>query len=452
MSAELTASVRTVIHLAEYFAELKQNAAVLADSSNAVGRGFFSAAEDEQVEALLVSYWQSRSALFDLIGECRDFAERQTGERETAFLVGFAAALILVDAARFLRDKTENQPVIRRKLNQPVPTFNIPGGTYDTIQRSLLSARHAWHLYHALRYFDENETRLREFVRARGLTDVLAVIDRLRQRINVRLEQFARSRLRTRGDQILRKVGRTLFQRALYGLQKSVSSMMADVYVRSGHQPCLPDAIVAQLERIVQPGDVFVVRKEYAVTNYFLPGFWPHAALYLGRSSDLEQLGIGNEDTVRSRRSLCRSAAGYEERHVIEAMKDGVLVRSWSSPLRSDSVLILRPRLSPQQCAAGILRALAHESKRYDFDFNFARSDRLVCTEVIYRAYDGIGNLTFPLTIRAGRPTLSGADLVQMACDASGFDAVALYAARCGPRLRHNESLLPLIREIVANA
>ncbi len=154
MSTELEAGVRTVVHLAEYFAELKQKAQALTDSIDAVGRGFFSAGEDEQVQALLVSYWQSRSALFDLISECRDFADRQPGERETAFLVGYAAALILVDAARFLRDKTKDQPVIRRKLNQPVPTFNIPGGTYDTTQRSLLSARHAWHLYHALRYFD----------------------------------------------------------------------------------------------------------------------------------------------------------------------------------------------------------------------------------------------------------------------------------------------------------
>ena len=132
-------------------------------------------------------------------------------------------------------------------------------------------------------------------------------------------------------------------------------------------------------------------------------------------------------------------------------MKDGVLVRSWYSPLRSDSVLILRPRLSSEQCATGIVRALAHESKRYDFDFNFARSDRLVCTEVVYRAYDGLGNLTFPLKIRAGRPTLSGADLVQMACEGSGFDAVALYASQCGPRLRHSENILPLIHEILGD-
>ena len=33
---------------------------------------------------------------------------------------------------------------------------------------------------------------------------------------------------------------------------------------------------------VCRPGDVLVVRKEYAATNYFLPGYWPHAALVIG--------------------------------------------------------------------------------------------------------------------------------------------------------------------------
>jgi hypothetical protein len=63
-----------------------------------------------------------------------------------------------------------------------------------------------------------------------------------------------------------------LFGRALYGLQKLASSMVSGVYVRSGHTPGLPEPQRTELLGHLLPGDVLVVRKEYAVTNYCLPG------------------------------------------------------------------------------------------------------------------------------------------------------------------------------------
>jgi hypothetical protein len=58
-------------------------------------------------------------------------------------------------------------------------------------------------------------------------------------------------------------------------------------------------------------------------------------------------------------------------------------------------------------------RAASHEGKGYNFDFDFLRSDRLVCTELVYRAFDGIGNVTIPLSERAGRPKLFAEDLLR---------------------------------------
>ncbi len=77
---------------------------------------------------------------------------------------------------------------------------------------------------------------------------------------------------------------------------------------------------------------------------------------------------------------------------------------------------------------AALGRVLAHEGKDYDFDFDFSRSDRLVCTEVVYRAFDGIGGMQLPLTIRAGRPTLSGGDLIALTLQGdTGWTLVAAY-------------------------
>ena len=80
-------------------------------------------------------------------------------------------------------------------------------------------------------------------------------------------------------------------------------------------------------------------------------------------------------------------------------------------------------------------RAFFHEGKDYDFSFDFTRSDRMVCTEVIYRALDGLEGTTFPLTLRAGRLTLAAADLVGMARRGETFQAVAAYVPMQSPQL-----------------
>jgi len=47
---------------------------------------------------------------------------------------------------------------------------------------------------------------------------------------------------------------------------------------------------------------------------------------------------------------------------------------------------------------------------------------------VVYRSYEGIGDVQFELTRRAGRWTLSAEDLLAMALERRHFEPVAVYA------------------------
>ncbi|MEE8462584.1 MAG: hypothetical protein V3S50_10725, partial [Acidobacteriota bacterium] len=53
--------------------------------------------------------------------------------------------------------------------------------------------------------------------------------------------------------------------------------------------------------------------------------------------------------------------------------------------------------------------------KPYDFEFDFFSTDRLVCSEVCFRAYDGM--FTLPLTNILGRLTLPVNTFVQVHAD-----------------------------------
>jgi len=104
-----------------------------------------------------------------------------------------------------------------------------------------------------------------------------------------------------------------------------------------------------------------------------------------------------------------------------------VRFRPLSETLAVDTLVILRPELASTTISNAIERAVVHEGKQYNFDFDFFTSDRMVCTEVIYRAYDGLGELSFPLQERAGRKTLSAEDLLDFALDAGAFEPVAIF-------------------------
>lgn len=429
MSAdELSRGAVTVSHLSEHFNSLKKRANALIESFQASRRGYFTPSEDEQTRHLLVSYWQSRNALFELVNSFHKVDRFDKEEQPLALLVAYTGALVLVDVARFLREKFHDRPVVRAKLNEPEPYFGIPEGTYDLVQKSLTSPVHAWHLYHASTYITrhrgELEAKTRHSPELHGLLDI---IDQLQDRLDVAVDRYVLVRTRVQASSIGRSIAQDLLGRALYGLQKCVSRLIADRYVKSGHQPALPPHVEEELEHRMLPGDVIVVRKEHAFTNYFLPGYWPHAALYLGSLEQMRQLNIQKHQNVNSHWKNVESVDPNRSTRVLESMKDGVRIRSLSNPFHSDAIAIIRPNLNMSDIAEAISRGFFHANKPYDFDFDFSRSDRLVCTEVVYRSFAGIGGIEFELTRRAGRLTLAAEDLLQMAVDKNGFTPIAVF-------------------------
>jgi hypothetical protein len=388
-----------------------------------------------------------RSALLETVFFYRDNMPVEEERRREAFLVAFAAVLVLIDAARFLREQFHHRHTIRAKLNEAEPRFGIPSRVYETVQASLTNPRHVWHLYHAVQYWKLNQADLRELASQPLFGALLAICDRLEHRLRATAEQLAVARMRYRTRQLWNAVTADLVLRAIYGLQKAAGLIISERYVRPGHRPGLPLAVVGQLRELLAPGDVLITRKEHALTNYFLPGFWPHAALFLGTSQHLVELGLESHPAVVPRWGRLAAGDGDEPRRVLEAMKDGVLIRSLRSPTSVDAVAVLRPQLGKEEIAEALARGLAHEGKSYDFDFDFTRSDRLVCTEVVYRAYEGIGALRFQLSRRAGRQTLSAEDLIQMALDRAGFAPLAAFCPDHGSELCVGQAAEAVLRQ-----
>ncbi|MDH5620158.1 MAG: YiiX/YebB-like N1pC/P60 family cysteine hydrolase, partial [Gammaproteobacteria bacterium] len=136
---------------------------------------------------------------------------------------------------------------------------------------------------------------------------------------------------------------------------------------------------------------------------------------------------------------------------VLESRKDGVLLRPLSETLLVDAFVVLRPVLSAGNIRRAVERALLHEGKKYNFDFNFFNSDRVVCTELVYRAFDGLEDIEFTLTERAGRKTLSAEDLLDYALETKSFTPVAIFGVTgCEDAVLYGDGVPQALRESYA--
>jgi hypothetical protein len=463
-SEQLAAEARTVAHADEYLRDLKSQATSIFDPAAAAARGHITPSTEVQIRQLQFSYWKTRNALYELVyGIWRDI-ERLDRATPEQFLIALAAASLLVDAARFLRENFHHIHVVRRKLDEPDIVHGIPPRMYDEVQKSLTSPYHAWYLWQATRYYDKHRDRFLEAASEHGLESMVAIIDRLRDRLRPSLPMYLRTRMRVRGRRAARRIGRDVLGRGVYALQEALGRGMARVYVRPRHAPSLPRDIRARVVQLLRPGDVIVVRKEFAVTNYFLPGYWPHAALFLGTVDDLRALGLTDNEHVSSRLPQIAAATpetavlhhdaghawseGLPHPCVLEAIKDGVRIRSVNSALNSDSIVVLRPLMETADIARAISHGLMHEGKPYDFDFDFCYSHRLVCTEVVYRAYEGVAGVQFDLRRHVGRFALASGDLLRLALSGRHFQVQAAYVPMRSPRVETGAAAAEIVRRV----
>ncbi len=209
----------------------------------------------------------------------------------------------------------------------------------------------------------------------------------------------------------LRERVRSDAYKPVFAVQSLVSEWIGDAKIVN-RPPFISVTQIEEMEELLEPGDILLERRNWYLSNAFLPGFWPHAALYIGREADLARLGILDESAVRARLSEWRQTDAHGwPKTVIEAVSEGVIFNSLEHSMQADYVAVLRPRLPQQRIAEAIVRAFSHEGKPYDFEFDFFSSDKLVCTEVIYRSYEGL--LHFPLVKVMGRDTLPAIEIIR---------------------------------------
>ncbi len=106
----------------------------------------------------------------------------------------------------------------------------------------------------------------------------------------------------------------------------------------------------------------------------------------------------------------------------------------------ADAAAVLRPKLSEAEIKEAIAQAFGHAAKPYDFEFDFTSRDKLVCTEVVFRAYGAnAGPIHFPVKQILGRQTMPAVELVRKVKEESAADTAELRLRRLYRQRRSHE-------------
>ncbi len=225
---------------------------------------------------------------------------------------------------------------------------------------------------------------------------------------------------------------------AFFPVQAGISEWMGDTRVGPRRPSLVTPGQLAELHPRLRPGDILLERREWYLSNIGLPGYWPHAALYIGTPEErrawfgdpltqawVRSQGVSNGDFEALlmaqhgeayRRSMLADADGPIR--VIEAMSEGVVFTSLEHSAACDSLAVLRPRVTNPARAQAILRAFAMHGRPYDFDFDFRTDAAIVCTELVCKAYEPGGatrgrGLQFPVSEILGRQVVPANDMVR---------------------------------------
>ncbi len=399
-------------------------------------RSFATQGDNDDVRELLRRFVSYNEALLRIVWRYQRHGDIQNeSQRLRAFLCEYTAACVLYDSSLKFVDHFGDSRTAIAKLNEEEPSWGIPTGLYDRVRQHLANPENI-RLFESTRQFYHQDPIQQQFAAhdlaiSEPYRDFHAAIAVAEQTIAA-----GESSLPERIVEVAVTDLERLLYNAQYETQSVVSTWIGDIKVREPRdgKPLIDKAQLARLASLLKPGDILLERRNWYLSNAFLPGYWPHGAVYVGTAKDLERLGLDTDPAVRQHWEAFTSLDdGGHEHVIIEAVSEGVIFSSLEHSIGgADAVAVLRPRVSEQEKNESIARAFSFVGRPYDFEFDFETTNALVCTEVVFRAYGGNSrSIRFPLEEIMGRRTMPAINLVkkfneEYGSDDAQFEFVAL--------------------------
>jgi hypothetical protein len=412
-------------------------------------RGYFDSADQDAIEALFFQFSAARDAL---LGLGASIPLQKASDRGLTSLTHYVAALALIDYDGRLVEAFDADPVAKAKLDEAFYRSEIPAGTYSKLRVEVTDSVRIESIIAGLASYEDEfsdpESPITLALAADALlADMVSDADARRDEINARLDRLAGHRMRvlSSAEVLLAHTRLGDEDRAAKrdfhaGMTKSRALLFKNVSRIKNPSTKLirfDDSQRQAIREVLEPGDILFTYTAGYVSDVFIPGAFKHALVWVGTPGERKDVGLvpdalgdlpaGEADRVEAHFDLAEVPEGGSA-DLIEAIAEGVKFSHLDTILDThvNRFLVLRPQIDSAERVAALIEVFRYLGDAYDFRFDFGDASKQVCTEVVYRAFNGRGEIRYALTERAGNPTLSADDIINAALgsEAAAYEVI----------------------------
>jgi hypothetical protein len=343
--------------------------------------GMPTAEEREEARAVWRSLFDYQVGLETIRERHSDFMNARNTERNRSFRLYHAAWLAQYRSALDYISRMERHPELHKILNESVPALDIPANSYAAFKL---------HWLHVARAAEWSAFALLD--RTFGGTPVAGAAEDAKVILAAGIGKGSK--------ETLRNAARIVGAAAWRPLPNAIAAAAGGPAATAPRPSFIAAKQIAAARSLMKPGDILFERRDWSLTNVGLPGFWPHVSLYIGTPEERAQM-FGAELEQRLRDIDPQRYAELAKATVIEAVGQGVLLNTFEKAADADYFAVIRPRVPSGVKSEAIARAVTMVGRPYDFEFDFVTDDRIVCSELVFKAYEK--RLDLPVPRYAGR-------------------------------------------------
>lgn len=337
-------------------------------------------------------------------------------------MLSLSSALVLYDNYLLAISLFEGDGKLRRLLNESDPGYAVKSAELAKITMSYNSVGNRERVRKAIKFFERESRKLKPLLTENSETDYISTLI-------VQSPSYTMVHKWSPFYVVGRRLGflGAVTTDTLTGFERTGVSLFSMVFgnavglveTRKGKLYGKED-VIRELKETLAAGDILLEKTPFRLTDKLIPGYWGHAAVWVGAERELKELGIWDHPVVTPYHDRIR-----EGRLVVEALRSGVEMNSLEHFLNIDSIGIMRePGLDPRERAATVIRALRQVGKPYDFNFDVESKGRVYCSKLVYLSYGGID---WPTGKSLGRATFTPDDVAVKAVKGGKLRLVTFY-------------------------
>lgn len=389
------------------------------------GKKYFSNKQYDQIERLYFRYTLCTRSLLDIVNAYKDISNKSRFKKNNAqaFILGYCASLSLYKHSAELIIQTAGNQLLIDKLNEEYPRTEIKRNGLNYIINNLTEPTNIKNIEIANEFFKRQLIENDILVKPTELFPFTSELITSTKTLSEEYESYKKSILDN--YTILPLEAAEIMQVAtieetvnsmvdeaggqLKAIQEFLFTIMGDVRMPLIDGIKFSRRQKKQLLKILEPGDIILTYSSGYLSNIFLPGYFKHALAFTGPQNKEKNEFLTKIQLKESQKQYIKP-----DHNIIEAVSDGVITSSLDSYLNgyANRIIAFRPNLVNEDIKIILKSLYSFLGFDYDFDFDLTSGEKQACTEIIYRSYNGMGNINIELEEVFGATTLSGDKLL----------------------------------------